>query len=119
MMLISAPTARPTATAPNTPIGPNTSDPARPIRMVSGSIQVIRKYEAMPVSAIDTQFPRFSAPCTLPPSFTRTIRMPIREKTIPIPAITIGSRIGLIPPKASPVATTSRPSTIVARMVAT
>jgi hypothetical protein len=49
----------------------------------------------------------------------RTSRMPISEKTIPSPAITIGSRMGLIPPKSSPRATTSRPSTIVARIVAT
>src|SRR5688500_15009674 len=46
-------------------------------------------------------------------------RMPTREKTIPSPAMTMGRRMGESPPKLSPVATTSRPSTMVARMVAT
>ncbi len=85
---------------------------------VSGSSQRITKKEAMAVSTTDDQLPMFSAICTSPSSFTRTNSVPIMEKTIPIPAITIGSRIGEMPPKSS-IATISLPSTIVARMVAT
>jgi hypothetical protein len=52
-MLISAPTASPTATAPNTPIGPNSCEPRRCICIDSGSIQTIRRYEPTAVSRME------------------------------------------------------------------
>jgi hypothetical protein len=81
--------------------------------------QWMRGYAATAVSAMEAQLPMFSARCTSPPSRTRTIRIPTREKTIPSPARTMGRRMGPSPSVGSLAVVTWTPSTMVARMVAT
>ena len=69
------------------------------------------------------QFPKFKAFCTLDvddPSLSLilTNKVPIIEKIIPVPAISIGNKIGAKPPKLS-IEIVSLPKTIVAKTVAT
>ena len=87
--------------------------------MVAGSIHWITKKLATAVSRMLPMLPRFRAAITLSESLLmRTKKVPTMLKRMPRPAIRIGSRIGAMPPKSSWL-TTSRPSTMVLRMVAT
>ncbi len=77
----------------------------------------------MAVITILPQFPKFNAFCTLEvdePSLSLilTNKVPIIEKIIPVPAISIGKRIGAKPPNASS-EIVSLPKTMVASTVAT
>ena len=73
----------------------------------------------MRVKIIEAQLPRFKAFKTELVSLEiRTKKVPKMEKISPMPAITIGSRIRESPPTWS-ATKTSRPSTMVAKMVAT
>ena len=74
----------------------------------------------MAVSTIEDQLPMFKAFCTL--SFSLLIltnQVPTIEKTIPIPAMSMGNKIGESPPNLSAEASISWPNTMVARIVAT
>ena len=95
-----APTTVPTTIAANTPFLLNVV--VRKAICPSGSIHITTKYEAMTVSNIDAQFPMLRAFCTLDvSSLIVTNHVPTIENTIPSPQITIGNRIGDIPPNAS------------------
>ena len=70
------------------------------------------------------QLPMFKAFCTLcvlkpALSLILTKKVPMIENIIPIAAISIGNKIGDIPPKESVNAFVSLPNTIVAKTVAT
>ena len=87
--------------------------------MVSGSIQPMTKKLAMAVRRMEPMLPLLRAAITLSVSLLmRTKKVPMMLKRMPRPAIRMGSRIGAMPPKLSAL-TTSRPSTMVLRMVAT
>ncbi len=73
----------------------------------------------MATNTMALQLPKFSAFITLSLSLLIfTNKVPMMLKSTPRPAITMGRRIGAMPPKLSWL-TTSRPSTIVANIVAT
>ncbi len=73
----------------------------------------------MAVKIMELQLPKFKAIMTLSVSFLmRTKKVPMMEYTMPKPAMTMGSRIGAMPPKLSTLMT-SRPRTMVANIVAT
>ena len=73
----------------------------------------------MAVRMMLPMLPLFKAAITLSVSLLmRTKKVPMMLNTMPRPAMSMGSRIGAMPPKLSAL-TTSRPSTMVLRMVAT
>src|SRR5687768_15973715 len=118
--LMIAPTTLPTTIAPNTPFREKLAPREGFVHViVSGNIQITTKYEAITVRMIDDQLPRLSAFCTLDfSSLILTNAVPMMEKTIPKPQMTIGRRIGESPSNLS-TALISCPSTIVAKIVAT
>src|SRR6187397_3108140 len=112
-----APTMVPTTIEAKTPVLLNVV--LRNAIWPSGSSHITTKYDAATVKSMAVQLPMFNAVCTLDvSSLMVTKKVPMIEKMIPKPHITIGSRIGDKPPKLS-LTVISCPSTIVAKMVAT
>ena len=84
-----------------------------------GNIHFTAKKETTAVNIIEDQLPMFNAFCTLSVSLLiLTNAVATIDKINPRPAISIGNKIGAIPPKLS-IETISRPRIIVANIVAT
>src|SRR4051812_4819395 len=86
---------------------------------VAGNIHFTMKKDDTAVIRMDDQLPKFKAVCTFDfSSLIVTNQVPIIEKIIPNPQITMGNKIGDMPPKLS-CTSISWPNTMVARIVAT